>query len=181
MDEAYQRDWDLSERIFALARKYLEEGISIDETMMKVLNSKEYMDWNRQERTFGIACDERFYYEDLLASIRLEKYSEMIKSYSDKYFSEENNEVPMDSLQFDSIFEQLGMQVTAQQLGFEIARFSKMIGASSPISYQTLLNLFTGTAILGIDEEQSNCMLNMKDEVVRFVEDFYNTYKIDAK
>src|SRR5690554_4605684 len=101
--------------------------------MTKVLNSEEYKDWSSETRTFGIECDKRIYYEDLFGSIRAEQYAELIQSYSNQYFSEEEVLVAVDSVQYDQIFEQLGMKITVEQLGFEIARLSKMIGTSSPL------------------------------------------------
>jgi len=180
MDEQlFQRDWALSQTLTNLARTYLEQEITVDETMTKVLNSPEYNEWCSEPRTFGIACDQRFYYEDLQGSINFEKYEALIQSYCNQYFTEEVTGQPKDSTQYDQIFEQLGMKVTVEQLGYEIAQLSKLIGAKSTLNYEVLLNLFNGTLITSLEDDLLDCLFANQEEVSQFIEDFFNTYKID--
>ncbi|HIW34163.1 MAG TPA: hypothetical protein IAA29_15380 [Candidatus Paenibacillus intestinavium] len=180
MDEhIFQRDWELSQAITSLARTYLKEELTLEEVMTKVLSSQLYKDWISKTRSFGIACEQRDYYEDLLGSIQAEHYSNLIRSYSDQYFTAEKYDRPTNSMQYDHIFEQLGMNVTVEQLGFEIAQLSNLIGTRSPLHYETLLNLFTGTALLDLEEDHLQCIFANEAVVVNFVEQFFEKYKID--
>lgn len=181
MDEQlFKRDWELSQSITNLARTYLEQDLSIDETMNRVLDSPEYKEWCSETRTFGIACEERFYYEDLHGSIQFEKYEALIQLYSHQYFSEMETEKPQTSIEYDHIFEQLGMKVTVQQLGYEIAQLSKLIGAKSTLNYQALLSLFNGTVITSLEEDLLDCLFANEEAASQFIEDFFETYKTDS-
>lgn|GEM_PF-2392659 len=174
----FNRDWELSERLNVLARHYLNNGHTVDETMQLVLDSNEYNLWISIPRSFQVAIDQRRHYEDLLGNIEWKKYTDRIDRYINDYFKGSNKEKPVDSEQYDHIYEQLGMQVTAKQLGYEIAKLSKMIGANKPLNYGHLLHLFNGTVISDLEEEQLNCLLAKKEKVSDFVEGLYENYRI---
>jgi hypothetical protein len=176
----FYRDMELSDRLSKLARDYLFDGVSVDETMQLVLSSSEYCDWKTIPRSFQINCDQKEYYEDLLGNVQLEKYMHEIDTYVNQYFMGLKTEKPLAVNRNDHVFEQLGMQVTIEQLGYEIARLSKIINTEYPLNYKQLLNLFTGTALLELEEGQLNCLLSKEEEVTKFVEEFYQIYSSEG-
>lgn len=178
MDEnIFNRDWELSERLNKLARDYLREGVSIDETMQLVLNSEEYCTWKAAPRCFQIAIDQRGYYEDIAGDMKWKKYTDKVDTYINDYFLGIIPKTQVELKEYDFIFEQLGMQVSVTQLGYEIAQLSKMIGVDKPLNYGHLLCLFNGTVITDLEEEQLQCLLSKEEEVAAFVESFYERYR----
>jgi len=178
MDEnIFNRDWELSERLNRLACDYLKKGVTVEETMQLVLNSDEYSTWKAIPRCFQIEVDQLRYYEDILGDIKWNEYSDKIDTFINDYFLGHIPKTPVELKEYDSIFEQLGMQVTVKQLGYEIAQLSKMIGADKPLNYGHLLCLFNGTVITDIEEEQLQCLLSNEEKVAAFVESFYERYR----
>lgn len=179
MDEiSFIRDWELSESLNKLARDYLTNGVTVDETMQLVLNSAEYKLWNSIPRSFQINIEHRRHYEDLLGEIKWKKYTDEIDTYIYNYFTDSKSEKPVDQEPYDHIYAGLGIQVTAKQLGYEIAQLSKLTGVDKPLSYSHLLCLFNGTLISDLEEAQLNCLLSHEEAVSAFVGEFYERYRI---
>lgn len=178
MDEkTFNRDWELSERINSLARHYLLEGDTVEEAMQKVLNSEEYINWIAVPRCFSIDPEQKRYYQDIEGDIYWKKHIAKIDEYIHAYFTGSNTTKPTESNECDQIFLGLGMQVTPEQLAYEIAQLSRMVGVNKPLNYGHLLCLFNGTLLSDLEEEQLDCLLSREEEVAQFVDDFYERYR----
>lgn len=175
----FVRDKELSEKIIMMARNSLVNGFSVDETMRIVIASDDYSEWIRMPRTHVVHFDQRSYYEELVITITWDRYISSIDTYIAEFFSGTKNDVTLESDQYDYIFEQLGMQVTAEQLGYEIAQLSKLIGTKTPINYSHLLCLFNGSTITDMNEDQFNCLLANEEETINFVENFHQKYRMN--
>lgn len=179
MDEKIiNRDWELSERINALARHYLLEGNTVEEAMQKVLHSEEYRDWIAIPRCFSIDPEQKRYYQDIEADITWKKYTARIDHYIHSYFTGSSSTKPIESGEYDQIFMGLGMQITPEQLGYEIAELSRMVGVNKPLNYGHLLCLYNGTLLSDLEEEQLDSLVSRKEEVVQFVDDVYARYRM---
>jgi len=107
-ENSFNRDWELSERLNKLARNYLLEGATVDETMQLVLNSAEYSTWKAAPRCFQIAIDQRGYYEDIAGDIKWKEYTDKVDTYINDYFLGmiPKTSVELELKEYDFIFDE---------------------------------------------------------------------------
>ncbi|GAA3400963.1 GNAT family N-acetyltransferase [Paenibacillus hodogayensis] len=182
----FYADWDASQEINEYAKGLLREGATPQQAMERVLGSQLYAAWIGKERCFQTEYDRIGMYEDLLSSVESESYIAGIEEKEALYFAAAGNgeadpdlprELPEE--EYERVFAQNGIRVTLSRLAREMAEFSRAIGFTKPIRYVHFLAIFSGAAIVDMEQEELDRLVANKELAIELAETFAAKYGED--
>lgn len=177
MSEVYDSpDYGLFDEICIKITNSFIDGATINEAMTLVLQSDEYKEWKSTTRSFEVQFEDEAFYTNILDSITMGKNLQLVDEYVNYYFYGSQSDKPTDGNMHEFIFKKLGMLVTVEQLGYEIAQLSKTIKIKEPLYVSHFLSLFKGTASTDFESEQFDSIFAHEEAVTQFVEKFHMKY-----
>lgn len=180
MSEVYDSpDYGLFDEICIKITNYFKDGATIDEAKTFVLQSDEYKEWKSTSRSFEVQFEDEGFYANILDSILMGKYLILVDEYVNYYFYGSQSDKPSDGSMHEFIFKKLGMLVTVEQLGYEIAQLSKTIKIKEPLYVSHFLSLFNGTASTDFESEHFDCIFAHEEAVTQFIETFHMKYGVN--
>ncbi|RKN84980.1 GNAT family N-acetyltransferase [Paenibacillus ginsengarvi] len=188
----FYADWDLSQELTEYAKSLLREGATPERTMEQVLASKLYASWTKKTRSFIVEYEKMEFYEDLRGNVESETYIARIEEQAAQFFeaapdgddasavAASNPEGQETDETLERVFAQMDIRVTLTQLACEMARFSRAVGLSKPIRYSQFLALFSGAAIVDMEQDDLDRLVANKELAIELAEAFAETYSENA-
>lgn len=180
----FEADWEVSQRVTALARGLLEQGLSPEEARSSLLASEAYAEWKGIERSLMVNYEDPEMYRDLEASVHSDRRIGAINRRAEEWFRQMVESEAADPVATEGeapepepIFAQFGMEIDPEQLAWEIARFSHQTGMSRPLGYFSFLCLFNGTLMLDVDEEQLERLVAAQETAAVFTQTMWERYR----
>lgn len=185
----FEEDWTLHNEIIEYATRQLQEGKTQKETRALVLRSQLYKKWRSKWRTFGAGYRSKQLYKDLsdkvCCEISFKQLDDLITSYFSNIKRSNNfgvNDLPTCALShydlFKNLLNKLGYSLTENEMAYEIASLSCLIGLNYGILGLSFLCLINGNSILTDKDDLIDKLAENKDLVCSFMQEFELKYKI---
>lgn len=194
MQEKFDSDWDLVNKIDGMAIDYLKKGLSPTETQIMILNSELFQEWISIERCFSVHYHDIARFEDLLSNMEFDNYVSKLKSVALQTMHDKTipNEIEWSKYNngptvivhgsieiFDRLFYQVGINISPYNLGIEIGQLCKTMNFNQPIGLVEFLAIFTNNAsgFFNLDMEKLEKFMEEETLLEEFKSEFIVKYK----
>ncbi|MGF7035977.1 hypothetical protein J2T17_007028 [Paenibacillus mucilaginosus] len=171
-----ERDSRFVNRLTNMAKNWLRNGMGIQETKKNLQLSPEYQEWIGIDRCMSVDFDKIGWYEDLLSSLELERFSEDIEGLAQLIMIDQQSTESSAGKEYNIVLGHCGYRITKYELSYELARFSGLLGHSAPIPYRAFFAIVTGHLLFDGDLIKA---LGTHEEIVReFLSEFNHLYRM---